>query len=126
MSASLVSASRFYQDAKSPGSGTVSLTTSQRNKRHIFRSALASLCLKTVILLGWNATTKSMPSRLIDTCLRTDRKSFRKDSTVSSADISNPTDWNVLMENHFFRLGNRLNARILEQDCPALCRSRTL
>jgi hypothetical protein len=81
-----------YQEAKSPGSATVSLTTSQRNWRHIFRSPPASLCLKTMILLGWNATTKSVPSRLIDTCLRRDTKSLRKDSTVSSTDIRYPTD----------------------------------
>ena len=66
---------------------TVSLIISHRKLWHIFRNFLASLCLKTTTLSGWNATTKSPPSRLIDTCLRKGRAFFRKDSTTSSTDI---------------------------------------
>jgi hypothetical protein len=57
-----------YQDARSLGSGTVSLTISHRSERQSFLSAFASLCRKMTMLSGWNATTKSLPSRLIETC----------------------------------------------------------
>ena len=78
-----------YQDLTSSGSGTVSLTISHRSWRHILLSALASPCRKTIKLSGWYATTKSSPSRLIDTCLRK-RVLFRNASTVSSTDITPP------------------------------------
>ena len=78
-----------YQDLTSSGSGTVSLTISHRSCRHTRLSALASACRKTIKLSGWYATTKSSPSRLIDTCLRK-RALFRNASTESSTDITRP------------------------------------
>ena len=78
-----------YQDLTSSGSGTVSLTISHRSCWHTLLSALASACRKTIKLSGWYATTKSSPSRLIDTCLRK-RAPFRNASTASSTDITTP------------------------------------
>jgi hypothetical protein len=78
-----------YQDLTSSGSGTVSLTISHRSWRHTLLNALASACRKTINLSGWYATTKTSPSRLIDTCLRK-RALFRNASTVSSTDITPP------------------------------------
>ena len=78
-----------YQDLTSSGSGTVSLTISHRSWRHTFLNALASACRKTIKLSGWYATTKSSPSRLIDTCLRK-RALFRNASTASITDIMPP------------------------------------
>jgi hypothetical protein len=59
-----------YQDARSFGSGTVSLTISHRREWQILLSGLASLWRNTMMLWGWNLTTKSPPSRSIDTCRR--------------------------------------------------------
>jgi hypothetical protein len=42
---------------------------------------------------GRNVTTKSSPSRLIETCLRKRSALFRKASTTSSSDILHPTQY---------------------------------
>ena len=57
-----------YQDAGSFASGTVSLTISHLSEPQTFRSALARPLRKTTKSSGWNATTKSLSSRRIDTC----------------------------------------------------------
>jgi hypothetical protein len=56
-----------YQDAGSFASGTVSLTISHLSELQTFRSALARPLRKTTKSSGWNATTKSLSSRRIDT-----------------------------------------------------------
>ena len=56
-----------YQDAGSFASGTVSLTISHLSELQTFRSALARPLRKTMKSSGWNATTKSLSSRRIDT-----------------------------------------------------------
>jgi len=78
-----------YQDLTLSASGTASLTISHRSWWHTLLSALASACRKTIKLSGWYATTKSSPSRLIDTCLRKSAL-FRNASTASSTDTTPP------------------------------------
>ena len=56
-----------YQDAGSFASGTVSLTISHLSELQTFRSALARPLRKTTTSSGWNAMTKSLSSRRIDT-----------------------------------------------------------
>jgi hypothetical protein len=58
---------QLYQDARSFGSGTVSLTISHRSEWQTLLNALASLFRNTTMSSGWNATTKSLSSCLIDT-----------------------------------------------------------
>jgi hypothetical protein len=80
---------RVYQDAMSIGSGTVSLTISHRSEWQIFLSGCASLCRNTTMLWGWNTTTKSPPSRPIDTCRRGGNRVL-PDVAPLSTDICNP------------------------------------
>ena len=52
-------------------------------------SGLASLCRNTTMLWGWNATTKSPPSRPIDTCRRLGKRAL-PDVAAISTDICRP------------------------------------
>jgi hypothetical protein len=68
--AKMISPSRAdYEFARLAGTVTeaVSLTISHRNKRQTFLNPCASWFRKITKSSGWNATTKSSPSRLIDT-----------------------------------------------------------
>ena len=71
------------------GSGTVSLTISHPSEWQILLSGCASLCRNTTMLLGWKATTKSPPSRPIDTCRRGGNR-VPPDAVPPSTDIRNP------------------------------------
>ena len=63
---------------------------------------------------GRNVTTKSSPSRLIDTCLRKDTTLFRKDSTTSNADIfATHILTRAGRNNHFTALATRQHPTLL-------------
>jgi len=57
----------------------VSRTISHRSELQTFLRALASLCRKTTMSSGSNATTKSASSRLMDTLLRGDSAAGKDD-----------------------------------------------
>jgi len=106
-----------YQDARSFGSGIVSFTISHRSELQALLSAFASLCRKTIISSGSNATTKSAPSRLMDTCLRNRRAVLRKDSTASSIDICDPTPPTYPARAYRWRSRCRSTPRVIHRPC---------
>jgi hypothetical protein len=65
------------------------LRISHRREWQIFLSGFASLCRNTTMLWGWNVTTKSPPSRPIDTCRRGGNR-VRPDVVPLCTDICNP------------------------------------